>query len=94
MRVANLYFLLCAILQLIPGLSPTRCAHPPAARPGRTRAPARLRRRRRRAGAGDCSWRPTGGPGVPAAARGRGRSRVSCRPCSRSRACMHACSCM
>lgn len=25
MRVANLYFLLCAILQLIPGLSPTRC---------------------------------------------------------------------
>lgn len=25
-RVANLYFLLCAILQLIPGLSPTRCA--------------------------------------------------------------------
>jgi hypothetical protein len=26
MRVANLYFLLCAILQLIPGLSPTRCA--------------------------------------------------------------------
>jgi hypothetical protein len=25
MRAANLYFLLCAILQLIPGLSPTRC---------------------------------------------------------------------